>query len=182
MAACSIEGCDRPAMKRGWCATHYSRWHRTGDPAELTPVRTLYGPDDICAAEGCGRPPKTKGWCKAHYARWLRDGGPGIHDLRQRGRVPKERWFDKKGYVMVRTGPGEYIQEHRLAMAQHLGRPLHKFENVHHKNGVKGDNRLENLELWTKPQPQGQRPEDLVAWVVEMYPGLATRALWDEVA
>lgn len=53
-------------------------------------------------------------------------------------------------------------------MEEILGRKLLKGENVHHKNGNRLDNVRENLELWIKPQPQGMRVADAIAWAKEI--------------
>lgn len=74
------------------------------------------------------------------------------------------------GYVRLavrRGGVTRRVSEHRYVVEQMLGRELLPSENVHHINGVRGDNRPENLELWSTSQPAGQRVADKVAWARE---------------
>ena len=66
-----------------------------------------------------------------------------------------------------RANLGRYVKEHHLVMEQHLSRYLLPGETVHHKNGDRKDNRIENLELWSSKQPGGQRVVDKIAWAVE---------------
>jgi len=90
----------------------------------------------------------------------------------------------RHGYmrVSVRKDPAKKaveILEHRWRMEQHLGRELLPGETVHHINGDRTDNRIENLELFSSRHGPGQRVTDKVAWAVELlqtYPGFLRQA------
>jgi len=101
--------------------------------------------------------------------RWQRHGSPGTAEPSPPGpqsRDGRRGYTHRSGYRIV-TIKGRKVPEHRHVMALHLGRDLLPHENVHHINGVRDDNRLENLELWSTSQPSGQRVSDKIAWCVE---------------
>lgn len=80
-----------------------------------------------------------------------------------------------EGYHRI-TVNGRHKAAHRHVMEQMLGRELRAFEQVHHINGVKSDNRPENLELWAS-HPKGQRVADLVEFVALNYPEEVMKAI-----
>ena len=160
--------CERlvgPKGSRGRCGPCNMRVKRLALIADCVP----------CGRQGCKGFVKSPGqpYCDMHRSRMRRTGEPGPPE--QLIATDGAGSIDQHGYRVFRFGgwPNRTdIYEHRLVMEEHKGRPLEDWEHVHHKNGIRHDNRLENLELWAKwrRQPFGQRVTDLVAFVVEHYP------------
>lgn len=161
-AICKSDGCRKPARRRdGRCEYHYRK--------------NL--PGKRCLIDGCDNKRKAKGWCNVHYGRWVRNGDPLVT---QRVRIGVGATkTNAYGYVLefrpdhpaARASDG-WVMQHRRVMSDHIGRPLEEYENVHHRNGVRADNRIENLELWVVRQPYGQRVDDLLEyadWIISKY-------------
>ena len=165
---CRRKGCTLLAVLDGLCRPHYNRRRRMDDERELRDARR-------CSVEGCDRPYDAAGFCTMHYQRVRFNGAAGEVSPRRAPRGAGH--LNKEGYRNIRLASGKLVAEHRLVMEKHLGRKLERWENIHHRNGVRHDNRLENLELWVKTQPAGQRLEDLVTFIVEHYRAEVEQAL-----
>lgn len=162
---CSIEDCEKPSAARGWCHGHYKRWQKYGNPLLL---KAQVNRGEICAVMGCGAKADGAGWCREHP----RDRNANMARKRT-GSV-----FNRLGYAMLyfpehpNAGKGGCVGVHTVVMSEILGRPLRKGESVHHVNGIRDDNRAENLQLWVSPQKPGQRVSDLVryaVWIIAEY-------------
>ncbi|MDE2778904.1 MAG: HNH endonuclease [Chloroflexota bacterium] len=163
---CSVDDCERPAVAKGLCHFHWQR-NRKGIPLESPILQRNKG--KFCVQNECSRTAIAKGLCQLHWRR-KRKGNP----MDAQGyNVGLTRKVLDTGYVQVRrrghfgkqqARGAEWFLEHHFVLECHLGRPLRKGESVHHRNGKRDDNRLENLELWTSSQPAGQRVIDLLNW------------------
>lgn len=158
---CEVDNCGRPHNARGMCIHHYKKWRQANTP---------------CAVDDCPRNAARQGYCRGHWDRWKKFGDPlAGPPIRERAPNGSARPVTTSGGYTLIWAPEDphaqangYALEHKIVMAAMIGRPLLPGENVHHLNGVKNDNRPENLELWVTMQPTGQRPADLVRYAQEI--------------
>jgi hypothetical protein len=164
---CSVENCGKKVKSKGVCSMHDLRMRRHGSydlPVKVPKKKTCRVEEN---GERCGKQQIARLMCQMHYRRWATYGDPTI--VKQQygiSRPERYKMIYKPGHPNANSGG--MVAEHRFVMSNYLGRPLFGNENVHHINGDRRDNRLENLELWSKGQPAGQRVVDKVKWAIEM--------------
>ena len=154
---CILDCCDDKHDSHNHCNRHANKVRKYG---------YAYGPHKPkrvakeCVVDGCNKIARSYGACFVH-ARWRkRTGDPSVKPPRiiytppsKKGERAKYKYVHLVDHPILGT---RNITQHRIIMAEHLGRPLYDWENVHHKNGDGFDNRLENLELWVVWQQIGR--------------------------
>jgi hypothetical protein len=163
---CRIPDCTGPVDAQDLCHGHYLRLLRNGDVGEEDPLSRRKQPE-ICTVDGCERETNAKGLCRAHRSREASHGDV-MADLPIRESTGEwihhgYRWVCVPEELRHLTNGETNCAEHRLVMAQMLGRPLTSDEQVHHRNGDRLDNHPANLELWTTSHPSGARVRDKIA-------------------
>lgn len=176
---CTVDECENPKKAKGLCAKHKLRMDRYGT---LTLPEKQFKKKTCRVEENgvrCGKPHQARLMCQMHYRRWATYGDPSV--VKQQygiSRPERYKMLYKPGHPNANSGG--MIAQHRFVYSEFLGRPLLAHENIHHINGDRRDNRLENLELWSKSQPSGQRVTDKVEWAIELLKQYAPEKLRSE--
>ena len=122
-------------------------WAACPDCGKERWVKSFKGkPINLIKCNSCAKKVRRKQWSGSNSARWK-----GGRQLTSKGYI--RVWVSPEDFFFAMADPRGYMPEHRLVMAKHLGRLLHKWELIHHKGIAfplgsienKQDNRIENL-------------------------------------
>jgi len=164
-----------------------NRKKRTIDKYLKMGMKIPVNPTGLCMC-GCGKKTRISKWSsfkdntiQGQHVCYVNGHGTSSHAKKSGGlgKYGYGRYKNFQGYIIVKLDTlskkeqslfssmkinyagMEAIPEHRLVMAKKIGKPLTRKENVHHKNGQRKDNRIENLELWITAQVPGVRVKDI---------------------
>ena len=172
---CGVQGCDHVYLARSMCRKHYSRWRGGKSITPGTPHMldgTAQSVFDSCTVLECERLMDGNSiYCNAHTQRIRLHGS--LQEERPIIIKGNGRYVDSDGYIVLTADDHPNasrgsIFEHVKVMSASVGRALHKEETVHHRNGIRADNRIENLELWSGSHPRGSRVSDQIIWALEI--------------
>lgn len=143
---CSVEGCFEPFKARGYCSRHTYQFYKYGKIISAEKMKGLGG---RCSVPGCERPRRSNGYCEPHNQQFTKHGKIMNEQIAERNGVSISN-----GYVLLlkkdnpMASKRGYVHRSHWVWEQNTGHIVTPPEVIHHRNGIKDDDRFENLEIF----------------------------------